>query len=157
MEEVTALRPSNHLFAALQKLFFQRSNTHPHPLTPTHNHPYSHTLDRFSQLSYSLETKESDWFSFKLTSRYVMPPVPTSYPTFDQNGFFSFLPLHNSFFSRVLRDSTTRFVGPSVRPSVGPSVTLYFFWVFAVFGLTAPAQMIEWPHIQPLPTRTRLG
>ena len=28
MEEVTALRPSNHLFAALQKLFFQRSNTH---------------------------------------------------------------------------------------------------------------------------------
>ena len=30
----------------------------------------------------------------------------------------------------------------SVRPSVGPSVTLYFFWVFAVFGLTAPAQMI---------------
>ena len=49
--------------------------------------------------------------------------------------------------SRVLRDSTTRFVGPSVRPSVhwsvGPSVTLYFFWVFAVFGLTAPAQMME--------------
>ena len=36
---------------------------------------------------------------------------------------------------------------PSVRPlvcwSVGPSVTLYFFWVFEVFGLTAPAQMIE--------------
>ena len=54
-----------------------------------------------------------------------------------------------SIFSRVLRDSTTRFVGPSVRPSVGPSVrpsvTLYFFWFFAVFGLTAPAQMMEWP------------
>ena len=46
-------------------------------------------------------------------------------------------------FSRVLRDSTPRFVGPSVRPSIGPSVTLYFFWVFAVFGLTAPAQMME--------------
>ena len=50
-------------------------------------------------------------------------------------------------FSRVLRDSTPRFVGPSVRPSVrrsvGPSVrqTLLFF-VFAVFGLTAPAQMV---------------
>ena len=55
------------------------------------------------------------------------------------------------FYSRVLRDSTTRFVGPSVRrsvrpsvgPSVRPSVTLYLFWVFAVFGLTAPAQMME--------------
>ena len=50
------------------------------------------------------------------------------------------------FFSRVLSDSTSRFVGPSVGPSVrlsvGPSVTLYFSWVFAVFGLTAPAQMI---------------
>ena len=54
-----------------------------------------------------------------------------------------------SVFSRVLRDSTTRFVGPSVGPSVHPSVrwsvTLYFFWVFAVFGLTAPAQMMERP------------
>ena len=28
----------------------------------------------------------------------------------------------DTFFSRVLRDSTPRFVGPSVRPSVGPSV-----------------------------------
>ena len=46
-------------------------------------------------------------------------------------------------FSRVLRDSTPRFVGPSVGPSVRPSVTLYFFGVFAVFGLTAPAQMME--------------
>ena len=47
-------------------------------------------------------------------------------------------------FSRVLRDSTPRFVGPSVgpsvRPSIGPSVTLYFFGVFMVFGLTAPAK-----------------
>ena len=42
-----------------------------------------------------------------------------------------------SVFSRVLRDSTTRFVGssvgpsvhPSVRPSVRPSVTFYFFLV----------------------------
>ena len=41
-------------------------------------------------------------------------------------------------FSRVLRDSTPHFVGPSV----GPSVTIYFFCFFAVFGLTAPAQMI---------------
>ena len=55
--------------------------------------------------------------------------------------------MFNYIFSRVLRDSTTRFVGPSVRrsvgPSVGPSVTLYFFRVFAVFGITAPAQMME--------------
>ena len=45
-------------------------------------------------------------------------------------------------FSRVLRNSTPRFVGPSVRPSVRPSVTLYFFGGFAVFGLSDPAQMI---------------
>ena len=55
-------------------------------------------------------------------------------------------------FSRVLCDSTTLFVGPSV----GPSVTLYFFGVFAVFDLTAPAQMMERPQIWPLPTHTRL-
>ena len=51
-------------------------------------------------------------------------------------------------FSRVLRDSTPCFVGrsvgPSIRWSVGLSarllvVTLYCFWVFAVYGLTAPA------------------
>ena len=48
-----------------------------------------------------------------------------------------------SIFSRVLRDSTTRFVGPSLSLSVHRSVTLYFFGVFAVFNLTAPAQMIK--------------
>ena len=46
-------------------------------------------------------------------------------------------------FSCVLRDSTPRFVGPSVGPSVRPSVTLYFFGVNGVFGLTAPAQMLH--------------
>ena len=49
-------------------------------------------------------------------------------------------PSNGRFFSRVLRDSTPRFVGPSVHRSVRRSVTLYFFWVFVVFGLTAPAQ-----------------
>ena len=34
-------------------------------------------------------------------------------------------------------------VGRSVRRSVRPSVTLYFFGGFAVFSLTAPAQMIK--------------
>ena len=34
-------------------------------------------------------------------------------------------------------------VRPSVRRSVRPSVTLYFFWVFAVYGLTSPAQVIK--------------
>ena len=32
----------------------------------------------------------------------------------------------------------------SVHPSIGPSITLYFFLVFAVFGLTAPALVIKW-------------
>ena len=41
--------------------------------------------------------------------------------------------------SRVLRDSTSRSVGPSVRPSV----TLYNFRVFAFFGLTNPTQIIK--------------
>ena len=50
-----------------------------------------------------------------------------------------------NFFSRVLRDSTTHFVGPSVHRFVRWSLTLYFFlFFFAVFGLTAPAQMIRW-------------
>ena len=40
-------------------------------------------------------------------------------------------------FSRVLRDSTPRFV----RWSVGRS-PFYFFYVFVVFGLTAPVQML---------------
>ena len=42
-------------------------------------------------------------------------------------------------FSPVPRASTPRFVGPLVRPSI----TVYFFWFFAVFGLTAPAQMMK--------------
>ena len=72
------------------------------------------------------------------------------------------LPLILFLFSRVLRDSTPRFVGPSVRPSVCPSVCpsvrhTSLFLVFAVFGLTAPTQMIWWPQLQPLPIRTRLG
>ena len=53
-------------------------------------------------------------------------------------------------FSRVLRDSTPRFVGSSVGPSVHRSIrrsvrhTLLFCYFFlAVFGLTAPAQMME--------------
>ena len=31
----------------------------------------------------------------------------------------------------------------SVRPAIGPSVSLYFFRVFAVLGLTSPSQMIQ--------------
>ena len=52
--------------------------------------------------------------------------------------------VHLNFFSRVLRDSTPRFVGPLVHWSVRRSVPLYFFLVFAVFGLTAPALVIKW-------------
>ena len=55
-----------------------------------------------------------------------------------------FLCISLAVFSRVLRDATPRFVGPSVGPSVRlsvcPSFALNFF---AVFGLTAPAQMIK--------------
>ena len=57
-----------------------------------------------------------------------------------------------NIFSRMLRDSTPGFVGPSVRRSVRWSVrwsvrllvrhTLLFCF-FAVFGLTAPAQVIK--------------
>ena len=54
-------------------------------------------------------------------------------------------------FSRVLCDFIPRFVGPSVHPSVRtsvrlsvrPSVALYFFGVYGVFGYTAPAQMLH--------------
>ena len=49
--------------------------------------------------------------------------------------------LINVVFSRVLRDSTPRFVGSSVRPSVRPSHFTFFVFFFVVFGLTAPAQV----------------
>ena len=45
-------------------------------------------------------------------------------------------PPNTYFFSRVLRDSTSRFEGPLVRWSVRPSVTLYFFfWVLGFWAL----------------------
>ena len=44
----------------------------------------------------------------------------------------------------------------SVLPLVRPS-HFTFFLVFAVFGLTAPALVIKWSQIRPLPTRTQLG
>ena len=57
------------------------------------------------------------------------------------------------FKSRATRLYTS--LCPSIRRSGRLSVTLYFFFFyFAVFGHTAPAQMIKWPQIQPLPTRT---
>jgi len=40
-------------------------------------------------------------------------------------------------FSRVLRDSTTRFVGPSVRPSVGPLVRRSHFTFLGVLRCLA--------------------
>ena len=49
-----------------------------------------------------------------------------------------------AIFSRVLRDSTPRYVGRSVSRSVGRSVgrsLFYFFGVFELFEHTAPAQM----------------
>ena len=47
-------------------------------------------------------------------------------------------------FSRVLRYSG--------HLSVRPSITLYFFGVNGVFGLTAHAQMLHWPQLWPLPS-----
>ena len=44
----------------------------------------------------------------------------------------------------------------SIRPLIGRYVTLYFCYVYAVLGLSAPAQMLYWPQILPLPTRSRL-
>ena len=45
-----------------------------------------------------------------------------------------------SLFSHVLRDSTPRYVGPSVGRLVGRS-SFYFFGVFELFEYTGPAQM----------------
>ena len=75
--------------------------------------------------------------------RDVVPPITL----FKQGtGTAEHLPVLAAINSCVLRDSTPRFAGPSVCPSgcqlVRLSVTLYFFGVLAVFGLTAPAQMI---------------
>ena len=46
-------------------------------------------------------------------------------------------------FSRVLRDSTPCFVGPSVHPSV----TLYIFWVFVVFDEVTLNMAPTHPHV----------
>ena len=65
-----------------------------------------------------------------------------------------------SLFSRVLRDSTPRFVRPSVGRSVGPHFTFFIRFTF----LTSPL-LPKWssdlkygpcPPARPLPTRTRL-
>ena len=56
-------------------------------------------------------------------------------------------------FSRVLRDSTPRYVGPLVGWS-----PFYFLGVFELFEHTVPAQMPWCPSpALLLPTRTRLG
>ena len=57
---------------------------------------------------------------------------------------FNTFPCKKILFSRVLRDSTLRYVGPSVGSAVGWSVgwsPFYFFGVFERCELTAPAQM----------------
>ena len=46
------------------------------------------------------------------------------------------LELRNAVFSRVLRDSTPRFVSPSVPRSVGQSVTLLFLF-YDLYSLTS--------------------
>ena len=79
------------------------------------------------------------------------------YPVF---FLVSFCQIHFSFF--LVACYATLHPALKVRPSIGqlvrPSVhhTLLFL-VFAVFGLTAPAQIIKWPQIQPLPTSMGLG
>ena len=54
--------------------------------------------------------------------------------------------IDTAFLSHVLRDSTPRFVGPSVHPSVhrvvNRSVTLFFLGGWS-FSLTSPAQMMK--------------
>ena len=67
----------------------------------------------------------------------------------------------DALFSRVLRDSTPRYVGQLVgRPVgwlVGPS-PFYFFGIFELFEHTAPAQMPWWPSLALLlPTHAQLG
>ena len=65
----------------------------------------------------------------------------------DQSPLFSFLIQESRLplflillFSRVIRDSTPRYVGRSVSWSVGRS-PFYSFGVFELFEHTAPAQM----------------
>ena len=63
--------------------------------------------------------------------------------------FCSIFILSKLVFSRVLRDSTPRFVSPSVGPLVRPSVRwsvrpshFTFLFFLGIFSFTAPAQMI---------------
>ena len=57
---------------------------------------------------------------------------------------FNTFPCKKILFSRVLRDSTPRYVGPLVGSAVGWSVgwsPFYFFGVFELFEHTALTQM----------------
>ena len=56
-------------------------------------------------------------------------------PSKNTNGVF-LVKATNQIFSRVLRDSTPRYVGPLVGRLVGP---LFTFSAFKLFGLTAPS------------------
>ena len=96
-------------------------------------------------------------FSPKLRSVLLHPTAHFSQWTLFLNAQCLFLIL----FSRVHATlqpalSVGRSVGRLVGWSVGRSVTLYFFLWFYFFDITAPAQMVWWPQIWPLPTRTRL-
>ena len=85
------------------------------------------------------------------------------FPYFFHNffrNFFSFYVFLFPFFSRVLRDSTPRFVRPSVGRSVGPHFTFFIRFTF----LTSPL-LPKWPSdlkygpcppTRLLPTHTRL-
>ena len=71
----------------------------------------------------------------------ILRALPNEEGEYARKYFYSFI------FSRALRDSIPRFVGPSGRPSVCPSVCPSVhpsnFTFFAVSGLTAPAQKIK--------------
>ena len=60
----------------------------------------------------------------------------TVYTLYINGDFKNLLVFSLSLFSCVLRDSTPRYVDPSVRRS-----PFFLFYVFAVFGPNAPAKM----------------
>ena len=74
----------------------------------------------------SVKNKKNSFFVF-LAVMLLYRLCPSNDPP-----YLVFITPKTQLFTRVLRDSTPRFVGPLVRPSVRPSVTLYFF--FVVFG-----------------------
>ena len=91
----------------------------------------------------------------------MISPSHITYTNLGATGTADHLTLLRLLFSCVSKSVDTlqlcAKVRGSIHPSVCQSVTFTFLWGFLLFDLPAPAQILWWPKIQPLPTCMQLG